>query len=106
MNHHAAGSQTGKNHDPDADADAPHATSTANGTTNGSIPPPKDMEIEHQHDDRPEVTMQTRDELATGDAQDGKLANCDTVADEPAKDDDDENGEDVVEEAAEDTVIY
>ena len=42
----------------------------------------------------------------TGDVVDSSIPSHGTSADEPSKDADDENGEDVVEEAAEDTVIY
>ena len=102
MNRDAEDSQTGKNHD----ANSPHTSSTLNGPTNGSAAPPKDMEIEHQHPDDPGANEQPREGHAAGDMQDNKATSRDSVPDEPSKDDDDENGEDVVEEAAEDTVIY
>jgi hypothetical protein len=45
-------------------------------------------------------------ERATEDIQNSNGATHGTVTDLAMKEDDDENGEDVVEEAAEDTVIY
>jgi hypothetical protein len=45
-------------------------------------------------------------ERATEDMQTSNVATHGTVADPTIKEHDDENGEDVVEEAAEDTVIY
>ncbi|KAJ5028860.1 pinin/SDK/memA/ protein conserved region-domain-containing protein [Bipolaris maydis] len=102
MNRHAADSQTGKSHD----ADAPHATSTANGATNDSTAPPEDMEIDRRHSGDPNTNTEAKDEHTTGDTQDVRGASRDIVPEEAAKDDEDENGEDVVEEAAEDTVIY
>jgi len=47
-----------------------------------------------------------RDEHATELVQNSSIPSHETIADELSKDNDDENGEDVVEEAAEDTVIY
>ncbi|USP77493.1 hypothetical protein yc1106_04767 [Curvularia clavata] len=102
MNRDAEDTQTGKNHD----ANPPHEETTLNGPTNGSATPPKDMESEHQHPDDSGTNEQPREERAAGDMQASKAASHDDVPGEPAKDDDDENGEDVVEEAAEDTVIY
>lgn len=47
------------------------------------------------------------EEHAPAHLQHDMVASDETAADQPVKvDDDDENGEDVVEEAAEDTVIY
>lgn len=100
MNRDAEGSQTGKNHN--ADAQEP---STTNGATNGSATSPIDLEMKDQHPEDP-GTGKVSPEHATEDAQNNKFASRETVTDEPSKDDDDENGEDVVEEAAEDTVIY
>lgn len=47
-----------------------------------------------------------RDTVARGHVVDNIIPSHENTADEPSKDLDDENGEDVVEEAAEDTVIY
>ncbi|RAR08129.1 pinin/SDK/memA domain containing protein [Stemphylium lycopersici] len=101
MNRDAEGSQTGKNYNADASQRSP----TTNGATDGSATSPIDLEMKDQHPEDP-GTGKVSPEHATEDAQDGKCASRETVADEPSKDDDDENGEDVVEEAAEDTVIY
>lgn len=43
---------------------------------------------------------------ATGDPLDSTVAGLETTTDDPSNSNNDENGEDVVEEAAEDTVIY
>ncbi|CAA9963478.1 pinin-SDK-memA domain containing protein [Pyrenophora teres f. maculata] len=95
----AEGSQTGKNHN----ADAPQETSTTNGGTNGSATSPKDLDMKDHNPDAPGIT----EEHAPAHVQHEKVASNEAVTDQPMKvDDDDENGEDVVEEAAEDTVIY
>lgn len=101
MSRDAEGSQTGKNHN----ADAPQATSTTNGGTNGSATSPKDLDMKDHNPDTPGL----EEEHAPADVQHDRVASDETAADQPVKvddDDDDENGEDVVEEAAEDTVIY
>ncbi|KAF1939663.1 hypothetical protein EJ02DRAFT_467993 [Clathrospora elynae] len=101
VNGDAKGSHTGKNHN----ADTPQEPPTTNGGTNGSAHSPKDLDIKN---DRPEdpCTDAVRDERATENAQDSHIASHETIADEPSKDDDDENGDDVVEKTEEDTVIY
>ena len=53
-----------------------------------------------------EGTEAVRNERTPEDVQNDSIPSHDTTADEPSKDHDDENGEDVIEEAAEDTVIY
>lgn len=58
---------------------------------------------DHQPD-TPDINITA--ERATEDTQNSNGASHGTVADPSIKEDDDENGEDVVEEAAEDTVIY
>jgi hypothetical protein len=100
----ARGSETGKSHN----ADAPQDTPTTNGETNGSATSPQDLDMKDDHHNKP-GTEATRDGngSATADVQDSNMSSHETIADEPSKvNDDDENGEDVVEEAAEDTVIY
>jgi hypothetical protein len=61
------------------------------------------------HPDKPGTeAVRNGNEDATADVQDTNVPSHETVADEPSPskvDDDDQNGE-VVEEAAEDTVIY
>jgi hypothetical protein len=100
----ARGSETGKSHT----ADAPQETSTSNGETNGSATSPQDLDMKDNYSDKPGTeAVRNGNEDATADVQDSNMSNHETVADEPIKvDEDDENGEDVVEEAAEDTVIY
>jgi hypothetical protein len=100
----AWGSETGKNYT----ADAPQETPTTNGETNGSATSPQDLDIKDDDHNEP-GTEATRNgnESATANVQDSNMSSHETITDEPSKaDDDDENGEDVVEEAAEDTVIY
>ncbi|CAN9297163.1 unnamed protein product [Alternaria alternata] len=100
----AEGSETGKNHH----ADAPQETTTANGGTNGSATSPKDLDKDLDMKDHHFNTADAdgKAERATEDMQTSNVATHGTVADPTIKEDDDENGEDVVEEAAEDTVIY
>ncbi|KAI4629799.1 uncharacterized protein J4E87_002986 [Alternaria ethzedia] len=96
----AEGAETGKNHD----AHAPQETTTTNGETNGSAISPKDLDMKDHQPDTPDTNAKV--ERATEDIQNSHGATHETVADTTMKEDDDENGEDVVEEAAEDTVIY
>jgi hypothetical protein len=100
----AKGTETGKSQN----ADAPQETSTTNGGTNGSANSPQDLDVKDDHPDKPGTeAVRNGNESATADVQDSNMPSHGTIADEPIKvDDDDENGEDVVEEAAEDTVIY
>ncbi|CAG5179349.1 uncharacterized protein ALTATR162_LOCUS9174 [Alternaria atra] len=100
----AEGSETGKNHH----ADAPQETTTTNGGTNGSATSPEDRDKDLDMKDHPFDTLDAdrKAERATEDIQNNNGATHGTVADLAMKEDDDENGEDVVEEAAEDTVIY
>ncbi|KAF1833543.1 hypothetical protein BDW02DRAFT_500484 [Decorospora gaudefroyi] len=97
----ADGSDTGKNHN----ADAPRETSTTNDGANGSANMPKDFDMKDQHPDSP-GTEAVRAEADTAEVQESNIPSNGTIADQSSKDDDDEDGEDVVEEAAEDTVIY
>jgi hypothetical protein len=60
--------------------------------------------MEDHNADTPETDVKA--ERATEDVQISNGASHGTTADPSIKEDDDENGEDVVEEAAEDTVIY
>lgn len=96
----AKGSHTGKNRN----AETPQASSATNRGTNGSAHSSTDLEMKDHRADDP-VTEAVNDERATEDDQSGSIPSHETTADEPTKDDD-ENGEDIVEEAAEDTVIY
>ncbi|EDU42426.1 pinin/SDK/memA domain containing protein [Pyrenophora tritici-repentis Pt-1C-BFP] len=99
LSRNAEGSHTSKNHN----ADAPQETSTTNGGTNGSATSPKDLDMKDHNPDAPGIA----EEHAPTHPQHDKVASNEAVADQPMKvDDDDENGEDVVEEAAEDTLIY
>jgi hypothetical protein len=100
----AQDSETGKSQT----ADAPQETPTSNGDTNGSATSPQDLDMKDNHNDKPGTeAMRNGNKDATADVQDSNMYNHKTVADQPIKvDEDDENGEDVVEEAAEDTVIY
>jgi hypothetical protein len=61
------------------------------------------MEDDHAQDVGHKVV---RDESVIEDAPDRKATSHETTADDTIKDSHDENGEDVIEEAAEDTVIY
>jgi hypothetical protein len=99
--HDAKGSHIGKEHD----ADAAHGLSAANGFANGSHDSPKDQDMEDSHAEDPgheAVSVEaTRDQL------DNTVADPEPTTNDPSNsNNDDENGEDVVEEAAEDTVIY
>jgi hypothetical protein len=60
--------------------------------------------MKDHHSDTPDTDVNA--ERATEDMQNSNGPSHETVADPTIKEDDDENGEDVVEEAAEDTVIY
>lgn len=98
----AVGSQTGKNHN----ADAPQDTSTTNGETNGSAKSPKDLDMKDDRLDN-SGTESLRNGGVAEDTRENDSSSHEPVTDETSKaDDDDENGEDIVEEAAEDTVIY
>ncbi|KAL1796315.1 hypothetical protein ACET3X_004855 [Alternaria dauci] len=100
----AEASETGKSHH----ADASRETTTTNGGTNGSATSPKDLDkdldMKDHHFDAPDADGKA--EHATEHMQSSNVATHGTVADPTIKEEDDENGEDVVEEAAEDTVIY
>jgi sRNA-binding protein len=100
-NRNAQDSHTGKKHD----AKAPPVSSTPNGNADGNRDSPKDQEmndIPAEDPGREAVRVE-----ATEHTLDSTVAGHEATADRPSKDnDDDENGEDVVEEAAEDTVIY
>jgi hypothetical protein len=87
----------------DETANAPQQSSTTNGVTNGAHNSPKDQDMDYE-DDRGHEAVRGHD--ATEDQSASTVANRDTNANDPSKDIADENGEDVIEEAAEDTVIY
>lgn len=77
-------------------------TSATNGNTNGSHISPKDQDMAGDHTADPDdEAVRTND--ATANVLDQEH---ETTADDPSEDHHDENGEDVIEEAAEDTVIY
>lgn len=97
----AEGSHNGKEHDADA-AQQPSAT---NGNANGSHTPPKDQDMQDDHPEDPGHEA-VRHEDTNGDAMDTEVPSHETTTDDPSNDNHDDNGEDVVEEAAEDTVIY
>jgi hypothetical protein len=100
-NRTAQDSHTGKKHD----AEAPPENATPNGNADGSHNSPKDQDMKDDPAEDPGHEA-VRVE-ATEHALDSTVAGHEATADDPSKDnDDDENGEDVVEEAAEDTVIY
>jgi hypothetical protein len=88
VRHHANGSHNGK----------------ANGDANGSHNSPKDQEMETYPAEDPGNEAVSVD--VTEHTLNGTLASHETTTDDASRDHDDDNGEDVVEEAAEDTVIY
>ncbi|CAO2651631.1 Nn.00g042010.m01.CDS01 [Neocucurbitaria sp. VM-36] len=94
-------SYSGKNYDAGA-APKPYRT---NGGTNGSATSPEDLDMRDDHAEDP-GNEAVRDATTTEDAVDSSIPSHETTTNELSKDDDDENGEDVMEEAAEDTVIY
>ncbi|KAH7359653.1 pinin/SDK/memA/ protein conserved region-domain-containing protein [Pyrenochaeta sp. MPI-SDFR-AT-0127] len=98
----AEGTHTGKS----GIAGAPQQAATANGGTHGSANSPRDLDMTDDPAEHP-TNEAVRDANAPGDVVDDSISNHETTADDPSKDiDDEENGEDIVEEAAEDTVIY
>ncbi|KAF2852658.1 hypothetical protein T440DRAFT_488195 [Plenodomus tracheiphilus IPT5] len=100
--HAAEDSKIGK----DKNLGTPQNPPATNGGTNGSVHP-KDLEMKDDPVDNP-GSEAVRNGHATKEAQTSNKPSPELVTDHPSKDDadDDENGEDVVEEAAEDTVIY
>jgi hypothetical protein len=98
----AEGSHSGKEHN----ADAPHQSPATNGHANGSHNSPKDQDMADDHTADPGHEAVRHDDAAE-DAMDMNVPSHETTADDPGNDNqDDNNGEDVIEEAAEDTVIY
>ncbi|KAH7379388.1 hypothetical protein DE146DRAFT_625582 [Phaeosphaeria sp. MPI-PUGE-AT-0046c] len=96
----ATSSHSGKEHD----ADVPRVSLATNGNTNRSHNSPKDQDMEDNQADDPGHEAVS---IETTDALNNTIASHNTTStDDPSKGNDDENGEDVVEEAAEDTVIY
>jgi hypothetical protein len=96
----AKGSHSGK----ERDADASRQLSIANGDANGSHTSPKDQDMEDDHAEDPgDEAVRVE---ATEHVLDGNASGHETTTDDASNDNHDENGEDVVEEAAEDTVIY
>lgn len=91
----------------DKNVDTPQHPSTTTGGTNDSARSPEDLEMNDDLADNP-GSESLGNAHAAEDAQNNNLPSPEPVTDHPSKDDadDDENGEDVVEEAAEDTVIY
>jgi hypothetical protein len=100
VRHHANGSHNGK----EKDADAARESAAANGDANGSHNSPKDQEMETYPAEDPGNEAVSVD--VTEHTLNGTLASHETTTDDASRDHDDDNGEDVVEEAAEDTVIY
>lgn len=95
----ATSSHSGKEHD----ADVPRVSLATNGNANGKPNSPKDQDMKDNHADDPgheAVSIETTEPLSS------IISHYTTSTDDPSKGNDDENGEDVVEEAAEDTVIY
>ena len=99
-NRDAEGSQTGKGHLPDA----PQDESATNRGTNGGAHSPTDLEMTEDRADHP-ATEAVNGERATDNIQTSTLPSHETTADGPVEEDDD-HGEEIIEEAAEDTVIY
>ncbi|KAL5117635.1 hypothetical protein ACEQ8H_004528 [Pleosporales sp. CAS-2024a] len=96
----ARGSRSGKEHD----TDTPHESLPANGDANGSRKSPIDQDMADNHAEDPGHEAVSVD--VTGQAMDSTVAAHETNTNVISNHDDDDNGEDVVEEAAEDTVIY
>jgi hypothetical protein len=90
----------GKEHD----VDVPHDSSSRNGTANGSYHSTKDIAMDGKEDHAEGPGREAVRVDAT--ALNSTVASHEMITDNPSKDNDDENAEDVVEEAAEDTVIY
>jgi hypothetical protein len=98
ISHHANGSQNGN----ERNADAPREPTATNGDANGSHNSPKDQEMETIPAEDPgheAVSVDVPEHTLNG-----TVASHETTDDASKTHDDD--GEDVVEEAAEDTVIY
>lgn len=91
----------------DNNVDTPQHPSITNGGTNGGACSPKDLERNDDLADKP-GSEAVRHGHAAEDAHDTNIPSPEPATDHPSKDeaDNDDNGEDVVEEAAEDTVIY
>lgn len=85
------------------DAYSPHRISTTNGASNRSHNSPKDRDMEDQPADSPPHEA-VRDDDAAEHAPDTVQSHQTT--DDPSNDTHYDHGEDVIEEAAEDTVIY
>jgi hypothetical protein len=96
----AQGSHSGK----ERDADGIRQPSATNGHANGSHNSPKDQDMDDDHAQGTEHEA-VRIE-ATEHALDSNVSSHETIADDPGSDHHAENEEDVVEEAAEDTLIY
>ncbi|KAF2819285.1 hypothetical protein CC86DRAFT_412990 [Ophiobolus disseminans] len=100
-NRDAKASDSGK----EQNADGPHQPSVTNGNANGSHNSPKDQDMEDDHTNDPGREAVRHDDTTAG-AMDSNVPSHETSVDHPSNDNHDDNGEDVVEEAAEDTVIY
>jgi hypothetical protein len=86
------------------DANELHQPSATNGTANGSHHSPKDQDMTDDHAQDPGHEAVRIDAIEH--ALDSNVSSHETIADDPSSDNHAENEEDVVEEAAEDTLIY
>jgi hypothetical protein len=96
----ARASHSGKERDADGIRQSP----ASNGDANGSHNSPKDQDMDDDHaqgSDHEAVRVDTAERTLDSD-----VLSHDTMADDPTNDRHAENEEDVVEEAAEDTLIY
>jgi hypothetical protein len=89
-------------HGKEHNANAPYELAATNGDANGSHNSPKDQEMDTNPAEDPEHEAVSVD--VTEHTLNGSVASHETTDDASKTHDDD--GEDVVEEAAEDTVIY
>ncbi|KAF2027614.1 hypothetical protein EK21DRAFT_102447 [Setomelanomma holmii] len=80
------------------------ALSTSNGAINGSQHSPKDQDMDDQPTDDASIDAMRGKSAAEHPPE--SPSGHQTTADDPSHDNHDDNGEDVIEEAAEDTVIY
>ncbi|KAL6704871.1 hypothetical protein ACN47E_007554 [Coniothyrium glycines] len=100
VGHNAAGSHSGK----DRTIEASQGTHATNGGTKGRAHSPGDLEMEDDHAENPSIVAVSEERTAEP-VHDGTPGH-EAINDDLSKDNDDDNGEDIVEEAAEDTVIY
>jgi hypothetical protein len=101
---HAFHGADAASHGKERHADTLRETAATNGDANGSYHSPKDQGAEIHPAEDPGHEAVSVD--MTEHALNSTVASHETTTDDASKDRDDDNGEDVVEEAAEDTVIY